>query len=104
MDNSLIFQFLYINVLNYRYFHTDSSTFLKIKKCWKNKKRQKRVFYRKIKNVYKRLLQLWLLRYEGNTRTHCSDLDRLFELAKINGFSPNAQKYIQQVIEGTVST
>jgi len=32
MNKSLIFQFLYINVLNYRYFHTDSSTFFKNKK------------------------------------------------------------------------
>jgi len=38
-------QFLYINVLNYRYFHTDSSTFLKIKKKrWKNKKNVKSAF------------------------------------------------------------
>jgi len=29
MGTSLIFQFLYINVLNYRYFHTDSSMFSK---------------------------------------------------------------------------
>jgi len=28
----LIIQFLYINVLNYRYFHTDCSTFFKNKK------------------------------------------------------------------------
>jgi len=48
MGNSLIFQFLYINVLNYRYFHTDSSTFLKIKKL-ENKKTLKTRFYRKIK-------------------------------------------------------
>jgi len=60
MGNSLIFQFLCINVLNYRHFHTDYSTFFKNKKRWKNKKNvKKRVFYRKIKNVYKRLLQLW---------------------------------------------
>jgi len=39
MDNSLIFQFLYINVLNYHYFHTDNSTFFKNEKRWKNKKR-----------------------------------------------------------------
>ena len=40
MGSTLIFQFLYINVLNYRYFHTDSSTlFLKIKSAGKIKKR-----------------------------------------------------------------
>jgi len=45
-------------VLNYRYFHTDCSTFLKIKAHWQNKKKTlKHVFYRKIKkstyiNVY----------------------------------------------------
>ena len=39
MANTLIFQCLYINILNYRYFHTDCSTFKKskivrkIKKC-----------------------------------------------------------------------
>ena len=32
MGITLIFQFLYINVLNYHYFHTDCSMFLKIKK------------------------------------------------------------------------
>ena len=37
MSSSLIFQFLYINVLNYYYFHTYSSTFFKNKKR-KNKK------------------------------------------------------------------
>ena len=52
MGNSFVFQFLEINVLNYCYFHTDCLTFLKNKK--KNVKQ--RVFYRKIKNVYKRLL------------------------------------------------
>ena len=31
MGSTLIFHFLYINVLNYRYFHTDTPTFLKIK-------------------------------------------------------------------------
>jgi len=41
MGSSLIFQFLYINVLNYRYFHTDSSTFFF--------KQRKNAFYRKIK-------------------------------------------------------
>ena len=39
MGSSLMFQFLYINVLNYCYFHTDCSTFFKNKKRWKNKKR-----------------------------------------------------------------
>jgi len=39
MCSTLIFHLiLYINVLNYRYVHTDCSTFLKIKKRWKNKK------------------------------------------------------------------
>jgi len=32
MGSSLTFQFLYINVLNYYYFHTDSSTFFLNKK------------------------------------------------------------------------
>ena len=46
MGNSLIFQFLYINVLNYRYFHTDSSTFFKNKKkLWKNNKTLKMRFF-----------------------------------------------------------
>jgi len=55
------FSVLDINVLNYCYFHSDCLTFLKNEKRWKNKKNvKKRVFYRKIKNVYKRLLQLWL--------------------------------------------
>jgi len=68
MGNSLIFQFLYINVLNYRYFYTDSSRFiLKIKKRWKNKKTLKTRFYRKVKNVYKHLLQLWLLQIAWTT-------------------------------------
>jgi len=46
---------LYINVLNYRHFHTDCSTFLKIKIVGKLKKNVKKRFYRKIKtfiNVY----------------------------------------------------
>jgi len=51
MGSTLIFQFLYINVLNYRYFHTNCSTFFKNKKRWKNKKTLKTCFYRKI-NVY----------------------------------------------------
>jgi len=32
MGSSLIFRFLYINVLNYSYFYADCSTFLKIRK------------------------------------------------------------------------
>jgi len=62
MNNSLIFQFLYINVLNYRYFHTASSTFFKNKKnVGEIKNVKKRVFLQKNKkNVYKRLLQLWM--------------------------------------------
>ena len=64
MGSTLIFQFLYINVLNYRYFHYDCSTFLKIKKKrWKNKKiTLKTRSYRKIKktfiNVYYNYAQL----------------------------------------------
>ena len=47
MGSTLIFQFLYINVLNYRYFHTDSSTlFLKIKSAGKNKKNVKNAFFK----------------------------------------------------------
>ena len=39
MGSTLIFQFLYINILNYRYFHTDCLTFfLENKKKRKNKK------------------------------------------------------------------
>ena len=46
MGNSLIFQFLYINVLNYRYFYTDSSTFFfKIKNVRKIKKNVKNAFF-----------------------------------------------------------
>jgi len=43
MRDTLIFQFLYVglNVLNYRYFHTDFSTFLKNKKRWKNNKKKR---------------------------------------------------------------
>jgi len=44
MGSSLVFQFLYINVLNYCYFHTDCSTFFKNKKRWKNKKTLKTRF------------------------------------------------------------
>ena len=57
MGSTLIFQFLYINVLNYRYFHTDCSTFSKIK-TFENKKNVKnaRDFIENKKNVYKRLL------------------------------------------------
>ena len=40
MGNTLIFQFLCINVLNYRYFHTNCSTFLKIKNVGKIKKKR----------------------------------------------------------------
>jgi len=59
MGSSLVFQFLDINVLNYCDFHTDCLTFFKNKKnVGKIKNVKKRVFYRKIKNVYKRLLQL----------------------------------------------
>jgi len=47
MGSSLIFQLLYINVLNYRQFHTDSSTFLKINNVGKFKKTLKRVFIEK---------------------------------------------------------
>jgi len=52
MGNSLIFQFLYINVLNYRYFHSDSSTFFKNKNVGKIKNVKKRVFHRKIKKTF----------------------------------------------------
>ena len=45
MDNTLIFQFLYINVLNYRYFHTDCSTFFKNKNSRKIKKTFINVYY-----------------------------------------------------------
>jgi len=37
MSNTLVFQFLYINILNYRYFHIDCSTFFKIKNVGKIK-------------------------------------------------------------------
>jgi len=37
VSSAFIFQLLYINVLNYRYFHTNCSTSFKIKKRWKNK-------------------------------------------------------------------
>ena len=60
MGSSLVFQFLHIYVLNYCYFQSDCLTFFLNKKRWKNKKTLKKAFfYRKIKNVYKRLLQLW---------------------------------------------
>ena len=52
MGNSLIFQFLYINVLNYRYFHTVSSTFLKNIKRSKNKKTQIFLEKKTFINVY----------------------------------------------------
>jgi len=39
MNSTLIFQFLYVNVINYCYFHTDCSTFFKNKNVGKiNKK------------------------------------------------------------------
>ena len=50
MGSSLIFRFLYIKALNYRYFHTDLSTLFKNKKrLEKMKKTSKTRFYRKIK-------------------------------------------------------
>ena len=52
MGNSLIFHFLYINVLNYCYFHNDV-LFNVLKN--ENKKNVGKIK----KNVYKRLLQLW---------------------------------------------
>ena len=36
MGSTLIFQFLYINALNYYHFHTECSTFLKIKNVYYN--------------------------------------------------------------------
>jgi len=45
MGSTLIFQFLYINTLNYRNFHTKCSTFYQ--KRWKNKKNVTTRFYRK---------------------------------------------------------
>ena len=64
MGNSLIFQFLYINVLNYRNFGTKCLTFLKIKNVGKLKK-----------NVYKRLLQPWTWYYSRREvcRNQCCD-------------------------------
>jgi len=57
--------FLYINVLNYRYFRIDYNVFkiktLDFKKRWKNKKKTLKTRFYEIKNkknVYKRLLQL----------------------------------------------
>jgi len=58
MGSTLIFHFLYINVLNYCYFHTDCSMFLNRKKGWKNKKTLKRVFIKK-QNKKAQLMQ-WL--------------------------------------------
>jgi len=57
MGSTLIFQLLYINVLNYRYFHTNCSTFFKNKNVGKIKKVKNAFFSRKIKkkrfsNVY----------------------------------------------------
>jgi len=75
MGSTLIFQVLYINVLNYRYFHTNCSTFLKVMNVGKIKKLR---LYRKIKkNVYKRLLQLCYIRLiatecnQGETMNRC---------------------------------
>jgi len=52
---------LYTNILNCRYFHTDCPTLLKNKKRSNfSKEVKKRFLYRTIKNVCKRLLQLWL--------------------------------------------
>jgi len=49
-------------VLNYRYFHTDLSTFFrKIHKRCKKIKTLKMRFYEKIKEVYKRLLHVILI-------------------------------------------
>ena len=48
MGSSLIFRFLYIKVLNYCYFHTNCSTFLKMKNVEKIKKTFLNVYY----NVY----------------------------------------------------
>jgi len=59
VGSTVIFQFLHTNVLNYRYFLTDCSAFLKIN-TFEKLKNVKTRFYRKIKkHVYKRLLQLW---------------------------------------------
>ena len=50
MGSSLVFQFLDINVLNYRYFHANCLTFFKNKKnVGKIKNVKKRVFIEKIK-------------------------------------------------------
>ena len=45
MGSTLIFQFLYTDVLNYRHFHTDCSTFFKLKTL----KNKKNVFFKKNK-------------------------------------------------------
>jgi len=45
MANSLIYQFLHVNVLNYCYFHANCLTFFKNKKRWKNKKTLKNAFF-----------------------------------------------------------
>jgi len=72
MGNTLIFRFLYINGLNYRYFYTNCSTFLKIKKRWKNKKTLKNAFlYKNKKNVYKRFIYNYVLRYVSNALGRC---------------------------------
>jgi len=61
MGSTLIFQFLYINVLNYRYFYGDYSTFLKIKKTLKTRFIEKE----------KRLLQLCCIAFVGSRPTFC---------------------------------
>ena len=45
MGSTLIFQFLFINVLYYRYFHNDCSTFFKINNKIKNVGKIKNVFF-----------------------------------------------------------
>ena len=81
MGSSLVFQFLDINVLNYCYFHINCLTFLKIENVGKIKNVKKRIFYRKIKNVYKRLLQLWLhLKYSDFPSFSVSGLKIIFNI------------------------
>jgi len=45
MESTLIFQFLYINALNYCYFHNELFNVFLNKKRWKNKKMLKARFY-----------------------------------------------------------
>jgi len=45
MGSTLILEFLYTNVLNYRYFHIDCSTFLKIKQESSSKRTNQHVSY-----------------------------------------------------------